>query len=507
MDKRKSFLNVIVSVTLKVVTLVLALLTKRFLIQACGNEVNGLNSLYLSVVGFLAVAELGVGSAITFCMYKPIVEGDTRKVSALYRLFRNLYLAIGAVVLCGGLVLMPFLHLLAKDYAQLQVDLYSTFLLMLLSVVVTYLFGAKTALFNAYKNNYITTAITSGGMIGQQLLQIGVLLLTGSFAGYLMCRIVSALGQWLITELIARRRYGSILRDGGQPLDKASKTELTAKIRAMFMHKTGHLLVTTLNSVIISAMVGVAALGKFSNYSMIQDSLVSVLGLGFTSLTSVIGHLYAKQDKHATERYARGFHLINFAVGTLFFLGYYAVIDNLVALLFSHTLVLPKTISFVIAMNGFVQFMRQSTVVFRDATGTFYNDRWKPLVEGLVNVALSIVLVRYVGMVGVLGATIVTNLLICHVVEPYVLYRHALALSPAKYYIRNYGMILLFGGALLLLDGVMISGGSQWSELLVNGLISVGVALLTYTVVAVFHVDLLKKLLKKAAGYKKKANK
>lgn len=507
MDRRKSFLNVIVSVTLKVVTLVLALLTKRFLIQFCGNEVNGLNSLYLSVVGFLAVAELGVGSAITFCMYKPIVEGDTRKVSALYRLFRNLYWGIGAIVLCGGLILTPFLHLLARDYAQLRVDLYSTFLLMLLSVVITYLFGAKTALFNAYKNNYITTAITSGGIIVQQLLQIGVLMLTGSFAWYLICRIAAALGQWLITELIARRKYGHILRNRGQVLDKASKTELTAKIRAMFMHKTGHLLVTTLNSVIISAFLGVAVLGKFSNYSMIQDSLVSVLGLGFTSLTSVIGHLYAKADKRATERYAQGFHLVNFAVGALFFLGYYAVIDNLVALLFSEELVLPKTVSFVIAVNGFVQFMRQSTVVFRDATGTFYNDRWKPLIEGLVNVALSVVLVKWIGMVGVLGATIVTNLLICHVVEPYVLYKHALDCSPAGHYVRNYGMILLFGGALCLLDRVMIDGSTQWSELLLNGLISVGIALLTYAVVAVFHVDLLKKLLKKVTGRRQKAGK
>ena len=97
MDKKKGLLNVIVSIAFKVLLLVGAILVRRYLIKYIGNEVNGLNSLYTSIIGFLAVAELGVGSAITFCMYKPIVEGDNDKVSALYHLFTKLYLIIGEI--------------------------------------------------------------------------------------------------------------------------------------------------------------------------------------------------------------------------------------------------------------------------------------------------------------------------------------------------------------------------------------------------------------------------
>ena len=99
MDKKKGILNVAISIFFRVFILIGALLVRRFLIKYIGNEVNGLNSLYTSILGFLAVAELGVGSAITFCMYKPIVEGDTDKVSALYHLFTKLYLIIGAIIL------------------------------------------------------------------------------------------------------------------------------------------------------------------------------------------------------------------------------------------------------------------------------------------------------------------------------------------------------------------------------------------------------------------------
>lgn len=495
MDKRKSILNVSVSIAFKIITMVMVIVVKRFLIQICGNEVNGLNALYLSIVGFLSVAELGVGSAITFCMYKPIVEGDNNKVSALYGLFQRLYGIIGGIILVAGLVISPFIHYFAMDYTLLDVNLQTTFVLMLISVVITYFFGAKTALINAYKNNYITTAITSGGIVLQYILQIIVLLLTKSFAGYLACRIMAALVQWLITEMIARRKHSAIIRNK-QRVDAGTRKELTKNIKAMFMHKIGTLLVNTVDSVIISSFVGVIALGEYSNYSTILSSMTGVLKLIFTSLTAVFGHLYVEKSRETTMKYCKAFYLLNFVIGTVFFLGYYAIIDNLIAILFSSDLVVTKSVSFVITLNGFIQFMRSNILVFRDATGTFYYDRWKPLVEGLVNIVLSIVLVKWIGVVGVIVATIITNLAICHIIEPYVLYKNAFETSPRKFYFKNYSMIVLFAALLMLLDSCLQGFDSQWTELLINGSLSVGISVVACLVAVLLNEDLSKNLLK-----------
>ena len=475
MDKRKSILNVSVSVTCKIMTMLMVIWVRRVLIRFCGNEVNGLNALYLSIVGFLSVAELGVGSAITFCMYRPIVEGDHNKVSALYHLFRRLYLIIGGVIFLSGLAITPFIHVFAKGYETLNVDLCLTFVLMLVSVVLTYLFASKTALINAYKNQYITTAIQSGGLVLQYALQIAVVYVTHSFAWYLVCRIAAVLVQWGLTELAAGRRHRPILVNK-QKIDRETQREVTASIKAMFMHQIGNVLVNTVDSVVISFFVGVAALGKYSNYITVLSAMNDVLVLIFTSLTSVVGHLYAETDGETSERYLERFHLLNFVIGTVFFLGYYAIIDHLIALLFFEGLVVEKSVSFVITLNGFVQFMRHSVLVFRNATGTFYYDRWKPLFEGTANLVLSIVLVKQMGVTGVIAATILTNLLICHVVEPYVLYRYAFSASPKGYYQKNYGMILLFTTALILLNAVMQQADSPWTALLVNGFLSVGVS-------------------------------
>ena len=206
----------------------------------------------------------------------------------------------------------------------------------------------------------------------------------------------------------------------------------------MFMHKIGYVLVNTVDSVVISAFVGVVSLGEYSNYTMILSSMVGVIALFFTSLTSVIGHLCVEEDRETAKSYFESFHLLNFTIGTVFFLGYYAVVDDMIAILFSSELIISKNVSLVITLNGFVQFMRHSTLTFRDATGSFYGDRWKPLFEGVVNIVLSILLVNWIGVSGVIVATVITNLLICHLVEPYVLYKNAFDLSPNTFYLKNY---------------------------------------------------------------------
>lgn len=480
MDKKRGLLNVIISISFKIILLAMNIVVRRFLIKYIGNEINGLNSLYISILDFLSVAELGVGSAITFCMYKPIVDGDNGKVAALYGLFTKMYIIIGAIILIGGCVVMPILPYLAKDYQSANVNLYLTFGLMLVSVVLSYAFSSKTSLINAYKNNFITTTISSLGLLLQCILQIVVLIFIGSFVWFLASRIFAIILQWGATELITRLKYKDIIRNK-QQIDCETKKEVTKNVKAMFMHKIGSMLVNTADSIIISAFIGIGVLGKYSNYTTIMTSMTGVLVLCFVPLTSVIGHMFVSEDKLHAKKYLQFFHTFNFVLGMIFFLGYYAIIDNLVTLLFGSALELAKSISLVITINYFIQFLRQATLLFRDATGTFYNDRWKPLIEGLLNIGLSILFVfifpQEYNVVGVIVATIITNVLICHIVEPHVLYKYALNASTKEYYIRNYIYIIVFVIALIALHFSMISNDSQWVELFANGGISLAFSL------------------------------
>ncbi len=494
MDKKKSLLNVGVSVAFKILLLVANLLVRRFLIKYLGNQVNGLNNLYLSIVNVLSAAELGVGSAIAFCMYKPIVEGDNDKVSALYRLFGKLYLVLGGIILVCGCAIMPLLKYLAKDYQTVDANLYLTFGLMLVSVVVSYIFSAKTSLINAYKNNYITSAISSVGMLLQCGLQIIVTIIAKSFEWYLVCRIAAMVLQWGATEIIARIKYGGIIKNK-QKIDAESKKEVTKNVNAMFVHLIGEVLVNSVDSIIISAFIGVQVLGLYTNYTAIMSAMMGVLTLCFSPLTSVIGHMCVEEDKEHIEKYFNFFHTFNFVIDIVFCFGYYAIIDNLVSIFFGANLEMSKTISFVITLNYFIQFMRKSTLLFRDATGTYYFNRWKPPVECLVNIVLSILFVlvfpKEFNVVGVIVATILTNIFISHIVDPHVIYKHTLQKSARGFYIRNYVYIAVFTAALLGLHFTMISHENRWVELIANGFISLAFSLTISLLAVLLNKDFM----------------
>ena len=494
---KKSLLNVTIAILFKILYFVGGFLVRRYLIRFLGNEINGLNSLYISIIGVLSVAELGIGSAITYCMYKPIVEGDVHKVSALYNLIKKMYIVIGIVIGVAGCAMIPILPYLAKGYRQIGANLYLTFALTLVSTVLTYFYNSKISLMNAYRDDYIATTITSSGQILQQILQIVVLFTTKSFIWYLGIAIISVVVIWIITEIVSRKRYYfSDINNKRYKIDKETKVEVVKNIKARFSHGVGGVLVNTIDSLVISAFIGVNMLGKYSNYSTIIISLQSILIMFFTPLTSTIGHLFVK-DKIEAKKYYNFFCSFNFIIGCVFFLGYYSIADNIVVLFFGEGLGLGKTVVLIITLNRFIQFMRQTTLLFRDASGTFYYDRWKPYLEGFTNLLLSIIFVLFFkstfgeefAVAGVLVATIVTNIFICHIAEPYVLHKYAFNCSMKRYSLRNYGCIILFTGLLFLLDACMLQISNSWLELLANGSIAVGISLIPISSVFIFDKD------------------
>ncbi len=493
MDKKRSVLNVSVSVASKFILMLAALIVRRLLIQKIGNDVNGLNSLYIDIIGMMGVAELGVGSAIVYSMYSPIVKGDKKKVSALFCLYKRLYRIIGTIILAAGILVTPFLPKIIGDYDSIDksINVYLTFLLTVVSVVISYLYSAKSSLIEAHKDNYITTGITTLSKLFMYGLQIASVIIWRSFTVFALCKIAGSLFAWAVTEIAVRKKYKEIL-SVHESIDKETESEIVKNIKAMFMHKIGTILVNGVDSLIISIFIGVVILGKYNNYAYIAGVVSSTIALFFSPLTSVIGHLCTLKEASNTKRYFDYFYSLNFALGVIFFVGFYAVIDGLVALIFGEGLEISRPIVFIITMNHFTTYMRNASLLFRNASGTFYNDRWKPVAEGTVNIILSLLFVNILPedlkIVGVIFATILTTLFICHIVEPYVIFRHVFESSPKPFYIRNYLYTVLFTVCLVVFPYIAKTLGLESNGIkgiLLNGSLSLGVSVAALFIVAV----------------------
>ena len=480
-DKSRAKKNVAVSVVFKIILLALSLISKRYLINFAGNEYNGLNSLFNSIISFLAVADLGIGSAIIYCMYDPIVKNDIPKIRQLYSLFKRIYFIIGLIVLVLGCVLIPFLPFLANGYDPDPI-LYVSYLLSLIAVVLTYFYSAKMSLINAYKNNYISTFITSSGLVIQYVLQIVLLYVTKNFILYCVCKIAGSLFQIIVFTLYTRHKDITSVKEKA---DADTKKKVTKNVKAMFMHKIGDVIFGTVDNLVISSIIGVIVLGYYSNYLLILTSMNEVLKLFIIPLTSVIGHMGVNASPEEKNSYFRFFYGANFILGIVFYLGYFSICSDFVKICFGEGLSIDQNIIIIMTITYFIQFMRQSASVFKDSFGLFYKDRWLAIIASLINVALSIAFAFWLGIIGVLLATIIIDLLLYHVIEPFILYKYAFNKKPVGYYLTNYLLIGLFVAEVFLFCFVRIDIGNSYLHFLVMGLLS-----LLFNVIPVFVVFL-----------------
>ena len=402
---------------------------------------------------------------------------------------------------------MPFLPYLINDYTEVSINVYLTFFLTLFSVVLSYLYSSRASLIEAYKDNYVVTGILTISKLIRYLFQALVILIWHSYTGFVICLIIETLIAGILLEIAVNRKHKDIIVLN-TAIDNETKTEIIRNVKAMMMHKVGSVLVGATDSLIISGFVGVVILGKYSNYNYIAGVLSGIIGLFFTPLTSVVGHLCVKKNTEETERWFNHFYFLNYILGVTIFLGYYAVIDDLIKIIFASDLQMSRTISFIVTLNQFTIYMRNSCHLFRNASGTFYNDRWKPLVEGLVNLILSllfvIVLPEEYKVIGVIASTIITTLTICDTVEPYVIFKHVFHSSPTIYYIRNYIYTCLFIISLYFMNILMRPCSSPVKGLIVNGMISLLLSTMLFIIIAVADVtfrDEIKVMGKKFSSY------
>lgn len=503
MDKKKSMLNVIIGVLFKVAVIFITLFSRRFLIQEIGNEANGIISLFTSIIGFLSIAELGIGPAIAFCMYKPIIDGDNEKVAALYNLFKKVYFIIGSIILVVGLGVTPLVKYMAKDYS-LDFNIYLLYIFQLVAVVVSYFYSAYVSLINAYKNNYVTTLVNSTFQILKSVLQIVLVVLTKSLYLYMIVGIICEVLQMIVLYFYVHRRHSEIVTLKKAKIDLDTKQAVTKNIRALIMHKVGWVISNAIDNLVISIILGVVILGYYSNYITVAAALTSIISLIFQQLISVVGHAYYKNNPEIYKKYFMFFYLLNYFVATISFVCYFACINPFINLFFGENLLLDDSALFVITINYFVQFMMQSIRLFKDGAGLFYQDRFKCIFEATFNLALSIAFVYLIGVTGVILATIITNIFICHIVEPYVVYKYAFKTKITKYYVLNYCLMAFFVALLFAYYNlVKINMSSYELQFIVNGLIAALFSLPSFVIFMVYTkknfnaFDRIKKILKK----------
>ena len=393
----------------------------------------GLNGLFLEIISVLSLSEMGVGTAITFALYKPIAEGNIEKQKSLMRMYCWFYRIVALVVLGAGLCIIPFLSILIKDYASVD-QVIVIYLLYLVNAVCSYLFIYKRTLMDAHQLQYIGTFYMTMSWVLQDILQIGILIFTKNFVLFLLVNILTTIICNVCTTRRANKLYPYLADKQIEPLEAQERKSIFRNIKAMLMHKVGDVVVCSTDNMILSAFVGLTSVGCYSNYYLVIGSISQLLDQMFAGITASVGNLGVTAERTRVRKVFEASFFAGYWLYGLSAICLYELINPFVELSFGRQYLFAGEIVLILCVNFYVKGMRRATLIFRDSLGLFWYDRYKAIVEAVLNLVISIVLVQYMGTIGVFLGTLISTSLTSVWVEPYILYKHEMKSSVLPYF-------------------------------------------------------------------------
>ncbi len=448
---QNSFYNMLTGIGSSLLLMALSFVTRTVFIRTLGTDYLGLEGVFSNILTVLNLANLGFDTAIAYKLYKPIEEGDRRRIQLLMKLYRQVYLVVGCVIAAMGLCLIPFLPRLAKDYGRLaELGLNGTviFLIYLFNTVASYWFFAyKNAFINATQKTYVLTVAGYFIALANSAAQILVLTLTHSFIYYLLVQIGFTVAQNLLNACICDRRHPYLREKVDGHISRGEVKELFKDCSVMLLHRVCGTVVNSSDVIVLSIMAGLQSVGLYSQYLLVKNQINNLLYKLVSAMQASLGSLHTAGNP-AWSRLA--FRTVNFFTVWLFgvsSIGLALLLDEFITLWAGPGFVVTSwtaggvtvrtPLALLIGIEFYIAGQGMYLMVFREVTGVFRYIRVRPIVTIVLNLALSIWLVPRIGIAGCVVSTIIAHGGTFLTVDPWVIWRRVLHTAPWGYYLRN----------------------------------------------------------------------
>jgi O-antigen/teichoic acid export membrane protein len=444
--------NIAVGYISNIATAILGFVLRTVFIMRLSDTLLGVNSLYSNILSMLSLAELGIGTAMNYSLYGPMARGEIEKIKSYMQLYKKAYRMIAAVIACVGLVIVPFLPDIVKgaDYlTRTQLTVY--YLIFLFNTVSTYFVSYKYSLCLAEQKDYIQTnalMITKAATVS---LQIIVILLTSNFLLFLITSAAVQLIQIFIVNAYLNKLYPYLKDKDVTPLDEESKKDVMTKTKALMLHKIGDTARLQTDAIIISSFINVTVVAVVDNYNLIINTISGFVNIIFNSVISGFGNLIATESEDKQYRSFKVYRFFAVWVYGFTAVGFYLLLTPLIKIwLHDDKWLLTSVVIGTVLTDYYFKGERVALMNYKTAAGVYEPDKYLSLIQGAVNLVLSIVLVIKIGLVGVYIGTVVSGL-IANVTKPFIVYKYCFHRSAKGYFIDSFKYILVMGLELAIL--------------------------------------------------------
>lgn len=428
--------NVVFGALLKIYHLFVPFVLRTIIIYVLGMEYAGLNSLFTSVLSVLNLAELGVGTAMVYSMYKPIVDGDNETVNALMRLYKIYYRIIGLLILVAGLTLVPFIdHLINGDIPG-DLNIYLLYFISLSSTVISYwLFAYKNCLITAHQRSDITSKITIAVSTITYGMQIAFLFLTKNYYHFLIISVIMTAITNIVIGIVASKMYPQFHESGTLP--KETKDDINKRIRDLFTAKVGAVVIDSVDTIVISAFLGLRLLALYQNYFYIFTAVYGFISMVMVSSTASVGNSIITASKEKNFLDLKKFTLLMVWIGSICCCCFAGLYQPFIELWVGKENLLDYGIVLLLVAYFIVKVINALLNLYKDAAGMWHEDRFRPLVTAISNLTLNIILVNFIGLYGIILSTLISMLCVGMPWLYYNIFSVYFHCNPLKYILKT----------------------------------------------------------------------
>lgn len=481
---KSSFYNSITAVISSLITMIIGLVVNKIFLQYLGTEYLGLNGLFTNIISMLSVAEMGIGSAIIFSLYKPIAENDVAKIKSLMNFYKKCYIRIAIVIASIGILIIPMLKLIVKDY-NIPINMYIVYAMFLIESVVSYLLIYKRSIIYANQKNYIINIVHIGYSILMNLFCLLALCTTKSYYLFLLIKIVFRILENLIVSKIAEKKYSYLREKNVEKLDDGTYKEIIKKVKALVIHQVVGFTVKGLDNIIISTFFGLTAVGLCSNYTMLTSACATIGGQILASLTASIGNLLVENNKEKSYDIYKKIYFMDFCLATFLATGLMNVANDFITVWIGKEYLYANVIVFVFVLEFFYRQMRSATAIFKEAAGICYEDRFVPIIEALVNAIASIIFLKIAGIAGVFIGTILSQMVIHLYSYPKFVFKKLFSKELKEYYSMfvKYSLSAFIIGTISYILCSLINISNIYLNLIVHAMLTILITMISIYIV------------------------
>ena len=460
---QNSFFNIVTGLGASLLLVLLSFITRTVFINTLGTSYLGIEGLFSNILSMLSLADLGIGSAIVFKLYKPIEENDHRRIQILMKLYRQVYWIIGGIIVVLGLCLIPFLPHLVEDYERfdaLGLNAVLVFLLYVYNTASSYWFFAhKSSFVRANQKSYVLTVAGYVVTICNSIFQILALTLFHSFMLYLLVSVFFTMVTGIVGAVICNRNYPYANEKTSEHISKEELKDFIKDCSALLLYRVHNVVINASDNIVLSAIWGLDAVGLYYSYLTVKNALRNLLDTVINSVQASLGSIYSTGNLDWSRLM---FRVVNFLVFWLYGIGAIGLaillnefipiwLKSTDYLLTSWTVAgrtLVTPVALFIGIEMYVIGQRQYFGIFREAMGLFQHMKYRPLASVIVNIVVLIPTVKYMGPIGCVISTIVAGLTTNMIFDPIIIHKHALKQSVRPYFLRNmlYTVVIVIAG-------------------------------------------------------------